>query len=747
MKRPFAITGFSMFAALFIFCLFGWTAAFAALVCAAALIPISFAIRRLRKDKSIITALISVALSAVLFMIAYNFQYAPAVKYIDKQIKLEAQICRVPYYEYGKYYYDVTAVSINGSADDSGIKFKLTSQEKLSADFYDTVKLTAKVYKLGRSSEFSRMNYASEGLFLGAYTYGKISVIPREGKKPVNYYILKLRQRLISGISSNLSKENAGLCTAMLLGDKAYMSDEVKTAMSDAGISHIICVSGLHLSILSGAVLSLMNGLGVSFRKKNIIAMIFVLSFMTLCGFSASIVRAGIMMLVFLLGEIILNQSDSLNSLGFSLMLLLLNPFNAGSISLCLSALATLAIISVAPKIIGLLKPRFADKNGKISAFKKPAFALAEIMAVSLSVMIVSLPYTVFVFKRITLIAVAANILIIPIASVLLESIAFLSLLSIINLPAVERLFAVISAHLSKYVIKIAAFLNEFYYAVINAHRVYISAFVISALVALALIAIFKFKSKAAYRLICFMLAIELAFGASFELMSRKEDVIITCLATGTSPIITVENQGKLAIIGCGENYNTYSKLKAQISDSGADYVSAYFLWNDYENTIGGISDVFSKFRINRAIIPDNDYIAEGVKRYSDSEIIVSEAGEYYVTDSVKISYCYCEYPVFKISAKGRAFLFTTSKYAEVSELDEEFKGYDYLISAGKPNINVVKSSLNGIIILSSDEYGSASAFELSQKGYDTYLSGDISNLEIIINQNNIKIRSITSWA
>ena len=115
-------------------------------------------------------------------------------------------------------------------------------------------------------------------------------------------------------------------------------------------LTPLFAVSGFHLSLWTAMIFTFTEHLRGRMRLfGNLGALLFVIFFMALTGFTPSVMRAGAMMLIFILSKIINQQADSLNSLCLALTVLLLtNPFLASSISLQLSFFATLGIISFA---------------------------------------------------------------------------------------------------------------------------------------------------------------------------------------------------------------------------------------------------------------------------------------------------------------------------------------------------------------------------------------------------------------
>lgn len=141
-----------------------------------------------------------------------------------------------------------------------------------------------------------------------------------------------------------------------------FIDPQVRQDFRDSGISHLLAVSGTHIVILTGFVMLLLRRLKGKIWIKNLIAAGFVFFFMALTGFTPSVVRAGIMMLVVLFGGILRRQSDPLNSLGLSALLLTVpNPYAAAGIGLLMSFSATLGIILLAGRLDRAMVSRMPD--------------------------------------------------------------------------------------------------------------------------------------------------------------------------------------------------------------------------------------------------------------------------------------------------------------------------------------------------------------------------------------------------
>ena len=129
----------------------------------------------------------------------------------------------------------------------------------------------------------------------------------------------------------------------MITGDKQYLSDDVYQAFQRLGVSHILVVSGMHLSIAAAVIYFVTK----SKYDENYISIaaecIGITFFAVLTGFGFSIRRALVMAILVNASRLFSSKPDILNSLGFAAFLLCLNPLNAGDIGLLWSFSCTLS--------------------------------------------------------------------------------------------------------------------------------------------------------------------------------------------------------------------------------------------------------------------------------------------------------------------------------------------------------------------------------------------------------------------
>lgn len=148
----------------------------------------------------------------------------------------------------------------------------------------------------------------------------------------------------------------AGLLQAELLGERSGISEELSVRFSEAGVSHLFAVSGLHCAFLL-TLLSLLVG-----HRRRLLAAVgtaVLIFYMFMVGLTPSVVRACIMQFFLLLAPLLKRDADPITSLAAALgLILLVNPYAAASVSLQLSFGAMLGLILVTPRVYGFFRAR-----------------------------------------------------------------------------------------------------------------------------------------------------------------------------------------------------------------------------------------------------------------------------------------------------------------------------------------------------------------------------------------------------
>ena len=197
----------------------------------------------------------------------------------------------------------------------------------------------------------------------------------------------RIREYLTRYTISLSDQKSGAILSALLLGERDYLPDQLRLDFKRIGISHILALSGMHLAILSLGIGKALTLLKIKKKTRIAITAIFVLLYMALTGFSVSVVRAGFMLIISSLLFLLAKSHDSPTSLSVAVLLIcIIEPHAIMDISLWLSALATFGIIAFSEFISHLEKPKNKAQSiirYFVLAIMASIFAISATMAVS----------------------------------------------------------------------------------------------------------------------------------------------------------------------------------------------------------------------------------------------------------------------------------------------------------------------------------------------------------------------------
>lgn len=413
MARPFAVAGFTVFFTIVL--LFGCETGVtkAVLICSTVALVIALFLEKLRRIKQIPVTLVSISLSCLLLVVSTNFLYLPLVSYDGQTHYMKARLTGDVEEEYGNYYYNAESFEIGGEEVEADVR--LVFNFPLEAEAYDCVEGNFVFYKRGKTSEIAQSSNKASGMVLGAYPSGDISVtLIKPEDKPFGYKLIRYRYAIEDAVYKALPDERGALAVAMLLGDKSGIPSDIYKDIRMVGLAHTVCVSGLHLSLWSNLILVLLRKTRLNHKLSSLIAAAGVVAFMAIAGFTYSVVRAGIMMLIYLLSDVTSRKSDSLNSLGIALIVMAcINPFSMGSLALELSVLSTAGVILhslyISPKVTDFLNRRLTNK-----IILKPALWFYESFGSTVCASLMTIPLIYNFSCSVSLYVLVTNIVILP---------------------------------------------------------------------------------------------------------------------------------------------------------------------------------------------------------------------------------------------------------------------------------------------------------------------------------------------
>ncbi|MBQ7907356.1 MAG: ComEC/Rec2 family competence protein [Clostridia bacterium] len=244
--------------------------------------------------------------------------------------------------------------------------------------------------------------------------------VDTEPNAPFGFFY-DLNKSLCQRFENNLNSDTSALFSALLLGNKSGLRSEILSDFSTLGLSHILALSGLHLTILVAIISFLLDLFSVPKMAQGVIIIFAVGFFVGLTGFSSSILRAGIMLILYYMIKLFAGDPDRITNLFVSVMLIcLFSPFAVFSVSLRLSFLAMLGCIVGA---------RLTRKASILKRFKlKPLYHGVVTIIATVIIIFFTLPILCNDFGKIALLSPIANLIFVPVFNLLI----YLSLIFIL---------------------------------------------------------------------------------------------------------------------------------------------------------------------------------------------------------------------------------------------------------------------------------------------------------------------------
>lgn len=284
----------------------------------------------------------------------------------------------------------------------NNIKLFCFDYKKSELEMGNIIDVTLKINKIERTDKYRLSNYSS-----GIYATANIVELNKTGDNNLFYKTAgNIRDYVKSTIATLFTKDTAGLLLALTTGDKTLLSDEFLANVKTTGISHVIVVSGMHLSIIMAAVFWLIDKLFYNKYIRCILSVVIVIAICAICGFTMSIIRAGVMFIIAGLAPVFNRVNDSLSSLLTAVTVVLIGaPFAVFNVSFQLSVLSTLAIIWVVP---------FNYKTFilKFNIYSKTIKTILAAVLCSVFAIAFTLPVTIKIFSYVSIVAPITNIII-----------------------------------------------------------------------------------------------------------------------------------------------------------------------------------------------------------------------------------------------------------------------------------------------------------------------------------------------
>ncbi len=579
-----------------------------------------------------------------------HYDLIPENIYRVKKVKVIGKITNIELARRGEIVFDVESkiLNLSDSLINDNINFicVVKDGEKKLDSLYNKLAVGNTVYFGGsffkgneerNPGEFDYNKYLrSEGIsgIITAYDVSKIKIVDTKKNAFVNTVFI-LRKKIDDKIRALYNEQSSALLRGLLLADRSEISYNTKTEFINSGVIHILAVSGLHVGFIVLIFAILFGRFNIYLR--SLLTMVGLISYLILIGPPPSAFRAGIMAIVLIIAFISNRSTNLLNSVAIAaIIILVIHPYELFTPGFQLSFAAVISIALIYPPISNAIK-RLEIQNNFVKN-------ILLFIGVSLAAQIGTMPFTIYYFSKVSLVALFTNLIIIPLVGVIV-GIGILSVVLGAVVPVIAFYFSVVNELIIKFIFLVihATGSSEFSFLRIRNFSIYN---IILFYFALTFLVIFyrRFNSNIPRIGLVILCVCNFYLLASFDnynlLPDNKLSIMMIDVGQGDSFLLKFPN-GKTALIDAGEaNYyfdNGERVILPLMNYLGIDKINYGFVSHIDLDHYGGFISLIHNNKISEIYKPEIDSTeAKDVRfeKYLEEEKVPEK---YYRKEIIKI--------------------------------------------------------------------------------------------------------------
>ena len=562
--------------------------------------------------------------------------------------------------------YKLKVLTVNSSDRYQSTQMYIEVKKDIKFQYGDKVMLQGEFRKGSEQRNTGGFDYQ---LYLKSiHIYGTLNVesykkISSDNVNWIERSMNNIKLAITKNIEKILEDKDEQIVKGLILGDNTALEEELKEKFQIANISHVLAVSGMHIIyIIMGIEMFFKKWLGK--RHVKYVVIFGLLFYMSITGFTSSIVRAGIMGMMNIIAFLVYRKNDIWTSIAISLgMILIKNPYAITGVGLQLSYLGTIGIILFNKNIkqyldnIKWLKNNIRIKRSK--RISKMVENLKDMLSVTLSAQMMILPIMLYHFNIIGIYFVITNILV----SIIIAPIMFLSIIFVFSSFIHLQISEFISIFLSfgiKGLIQISnlsnlpfskiyvptpsiLFIIVYYIAFLVGNQVYIiytSQYInptkrrVKSLIALMKYKLYEKKKKIrkmyqkilrernvkAFVLRTYKVIFLMIFMIGIYQFPRNLEIHFLDVGQGDSCFMITPNHKTILIDGGGSTSNTFDVGKDTVIpyllDKGYTKLDYVFISHFDQDHVGGILPVLEEFKIGQIFISKQEEKSENYETF-----------------------------------------------------------------------------------------------------------------------------------
>ena len=290
--------------------------------------------------------------------------------------------------------------------------------------------------------DFDYKDYLAHQGIYSTMLYPEIEILERgKGVKPLEW-VYSLRNGLSQTMAEVLPEPQASLAQGIILGKRGTIPASTKADFAHTGTAHLLAISGLHLSIIAGILLSI--GIWLFGRRRYTylwLALGIIWLYALITGMHTPVVRGAIMASLFLTAELLGRQRTAITSLAFAAAIMVgINPQILWDASFQLSFLAMSGLIFLAPPFQTLGRKAVKTTMGEKGIGVSLANITTDSFGVTLGAVIAVWPVIAHYFGIVSFVAPLATLLALPALPGIIVAGALAGLIGLVALPIAQAI-------------------------------------------------------------------------------------------------------------------------------------------------------------------------------------------------------------------------------------------------------------------------------------------------------------------
>ena len=529
----------------------------------------------------------------------------------------------------------------------------------------------------------------------------------------------RLAVQLNQSLSRSVPRDCLGFLQAIVTADRTNLSELDRNNLSVSGASHVIAISGMHVSML---VMMLLFVFCWDQRLAAVICIPVLVLFVAMTGASPSVVRAAVMQSILVMAPVFRRENDPPTSLSAAaLVLLLQNPWVITNVSFQLSFSAVAGLLLVTPTLYAWMKElspinRLLSMEGRrrlgnylFRVLKAVVRFAIGCVSATLGALLLTVPISAYVFGTVPLYGLLTNLLILPVVLLCFVG-GLLTAVSGLFLPGFAAAAGKLTAIPVRYILLVCGRIASWPFAALQADNPYVIAFLLAvyAMIGAAwLMHVQRLELPLGGIAAALMLTL-IFYGRS----CRFSSFAVAALDVGQGQCICMQTKSFTAVVDCGGDSGTAagSRCAGYLKDAGAYRIDALVLTHYDVDHINGVETLLSRISVQTLYLADVPFDEEA--RLRVEELAQSAGAEIiYVTSDLQLTFpegsmtIYSPVSLYDDNAASLAVLFSAGDYDMLVTGDMDiYSEYDLMITHELPQVEAFVAGHHGSKYSSSEE-------------------------------------------